>query len=109
MKESWNSALGILEQLHADDDGRSLNRSGLDAAPSKMDIDRNVDMPPAEPLVVEASPTVSERKEITNWLQKIHQQIRHRDKRTLVRLLKRRGTHPWVLKMAHDHRCSPSA
>ena len=71
-----------------------------------MDIDRNVDMPPAEATVVEASPTASERKEITNWLQKIHQQIGHRDNRTLVRLLKQRGTHPWVLKMAHDHRCS---
>ena len=71
-----------------------------------MDIDRNVDMPPAEPRVVEASPTASERKEITNWLQKIHQQIEHCDNRTLVRLWKRRGTHPWVLKMAHDHRCS---
>ena len=23
-----------------------------------------------------------------------------------MRLLKQRGTHPWVLKMAHDHRCS---
>ena len=79
---------------------------GLDAAPSEMDIDRNADMPPAEPLVVEASPTASERKEITNWLQKIHQQIGHLDNRTLVRLLKQRGTHPWVLKMAHDHRCS---
>ena len=78
----------------------------MDAAPSEMDIDRNVDMPPAEPPVVEASPTASERKEFTNWLQKIHQQIGHRDNRTLVRLLKQRGTHPWVLKMAHDHRCS---
>ena len=81
MKDSWNSALGILEQLHADDDGRPFNPSAsswenpvrLDAAPSEMDIDRNVDMPPAEPPVVEASPTASERKEITNWLQKIHQ------------------------------------
>ena len=111
LKDSWNSALGILEQLHADDDGRPFNPSasswenpvGLDA---EMEIDRNVDMPPAEPTVVEASPTASERKEITNWLQKIHQQIGHRDNRTLVRLLKQRGTHPCVLKMAHDHRCS---
>ena len=46
------------------------------------------------------------REEITNWLQKIHQQIGHRDNRTLVILLKQRGIHPWVLKMAHDHRCS---
>ena len=71
-----------------------------------MDIDRDADMPSPEPPVVEASPTVSERKEITNWLQKIHQQIGHRDNRTPVRLLKQRGTHPCVLKMAHDHRCS---
>ena len=70
-KTSWNSALGILEQLHADDDGRPFNPSaytwenpvGLDAAaPSEMDIDRIVDMPPAEPPVVEASPTASERR-----------------------------------------------
>ena len=45
-------------------------------------------------------------REITNWLQKIHQQVGHRDNRTLVRLVKQRGTHPWVLKMAHEHRCS---
>ena len=96
VKDSWNSALGILEQLHAYDDGLPFNPYasswenpvGLDVAPSEMDIDRNVDMPPAEPPVVEASPTASERKEITNWLKKIHQQIGHRDNRTLVRLLK---------------------
>ena len=51
-------------------------------------------------------PNSSERKEITKWLQKIHQQIGHRDNHTLVRLLKQRGTHPWVLKMATEHRCS---
>ena len=53
VKDSWNSALGILEQLHDDDDGRLFNPSasswenpvGLDAVPSEMDIDRNVDMP----------------------------------------------------------------
>ena len=68
VKDSWNSALGILEQLHADDDERPFdpfassceNPVGLDAAPSEMNIDRNVDMPPSEPPVVEASPTVSE-------------------------------------------------
>ena len=73
--------------------------------PSEMDIDRNVDMARQQShLFVEASPTASERKEITNWLKKIHQQIGHRDNRTLVRLLKQRGTHLRVLKMAHDHR-----
>ena len=114
VKGSWNSALGILEQLHPDDDERPFdpsassgeNPAGLDAAPSDMDIVRDVDMPPPEPPVVEASPTASERKEITNWLRKIHQQIGHRDNRTLVILLKQRGTHPWFLRMAHDHRCS---
>ena len=114
VRDSWNSALGILEQLHSDDDERPFdpsassweNPAGLDAAPSEMDIDRDVDMPSSEPPIVEASPTVSEREEITNWLQKIHQQIGHRDNRTLVRLSKQRGTHPWVLKMAHDHPCS---
>ena len=54
VKDSWNSTLGILEQLHDDDDGRLFNPSasswenpvGLDAEPSEMDIDCNVDMPP---------------------------------------------------------------
>ena len=54
-------------------------------------------MPPPDPPV-EASPTVSEKKEITVWLQRIHQQIGHRDNRTLVRLLKQRGTNPWVFE-----------
>ena len=39
---------------------------------------------------------------LSDWLQKIHQQIGHRDNRTLVRLLKQRGTHPWVLKKATE-------
>ena len=114
VKDSWHSALGILEQLHSDDDVQPFdpsassweNRAGLDATSSEMDIDRNVDMPSSEPPVIDASPTVSERKEITNWLHQIHQQIGHRDIRTLARLLKQRGTLPWVLMMAHDHRCS---
>ena len=73
-----------------------------------MEVDREVDVSPAKPAppVVDAGPNSSERKEITNWLQKIHQQIGHRDDRTLVRLLKQRGTHSWVLKMATEHRCS---
>ena len=45
-------------------------------------------------------------EEITIRLQKIHQQIGHRDNRTLVRLLKQRGTHPWFLKTTTEHRCS---
>ena len=56
-------------------------------------------------LLREVRPRLSEKR-IPIGLQKIHQQIGHRDNRTLVRLLKQRGTHPWVLKMAHDHRCS---
>ena len=79
MKDSWHSVLGILEQLHSDDDERPLDPSasswetpaGLNAAPSKMDIDRDVDTLPPESSV-EASPTASERKEITCWLQKFH-------------------------------------
>ena len=68
-----------------------------------MEVGREVDvpppaLPPSPPLVVDASPNSSEQKAITNWLQKIHQQIGHRDNRTLVRLLKQRGTHPWVLR-----------
>ena len=46
-KDSWNSALGILEQLHPDDDERpfdpsassSENPTCFDAAPSRMDVD----------------------------------------------------------------------
>ena len=76
----------------------------------RREVDREVDvpppaLPPPEPPVVDASPNSSERKEIANWLQKIHQQIGHRDNRTLVRLLKQRGTHRWFLKMAQEHRC----
>ena len=41
--------------------------------------------PPA-PHVVDVGPNSSKRKEITNWLQKIHQQIGHRDNRTLVKV-----------------------
>ena len=63
-------------------------------------------LPPPGPPVVGASPNSHERKEITSWLQKIHRQIGLRDNLTLVRLLKQRGTHPWVLKMAREHRCS---
>ena len=46
---------------------------------------------------------LSEKK--TNWIQTIHQQIGHRDNRTLVRLLKQRGTHVF-LKMTTEHRCN---
>ena len=104
--------LCILEQLHSDDDERPFDPSasswenpvGLDAAPSEMDIDRNVDMPSSEPSVVEASPTVSERKEITIWLQKIHQQIGLRDNSTLVKLLKQRGPHNGSRWLLHEQR-----
>ena len=53
VKDSWNSALDILEQLHADDDGRPFN-------PSASSWEK--------PVVWTL--TASERKEITNWLQK---------------------------------------
>ena len=53
-----------------------------------MEVDREVDvpppalpppaLPPPAPPVVDAGPNSSERKEITNWLLKIHQQIGHR-------------------------------
>ena len=52
-------------------------------------------LPPPAPLV-DAGPNPRERKEINIWFQEIHQQSGHRDNRTLVRLLKQRGTHPWV-------------
>ena len=113
-RDSWHSALGILQHLHPDNDERPRDPSasswdrpiGLDAAQSVMEIDHVVEAAPSVPPVVEASPTASERRGITNWLLKIHRQIRHRDNRKLVRLLKQRGTHPWLLKMAHEHRCS---
>ena len=114
VKDRWVSVLGILEHLHPNEDERPLNPSAS-SHEAPMEVDREVDvpppalppsaLPPTAPLV-DAGPNSSERKEITNWLQKIHQQIGHRDNRTLVRLLKQRGTHPWVLKMATEHRCS---
>ena len=74
-------------------------RRAFDTNETPMEVGREVDvpppaLPPSAPLVVDASPNSSEQKEITNWLQKIHQQIGHRDNRTLVRLLRQRGTHP---------------
>ena len=114
MKDSWHSVWGILEHLHPDEDERPFNPSAS-SHETPMEVDREVDvpppalppsaLPPPAPLV-DAGPNSSERKEITNWSQKIHQQIGHRDNRTLVRLLKQRVTHPWVLKMATEHRCS---
>ena len=100
-KDSWHSALGIPGHLRPDDDERPLDLSaccwetliGLESIPSEMEVGRAVEMAPPVPLVVDASPTSSERKEITNWLRQIHRQIGHRDNRTLVRLLKQRGTH----------------
>ena len=56
-------------------------------------------------LLRRVQPCLREKK-LPSGYRKIHQQIGHRDNRTLVRLLKQRGTHPWVLKMARDHRCS---
>ena len=124
MKDSWHSVLGILEHVHPDENERpSIPPASCRETPferenttSEMDVDREVDvpppalpppaLPPPAPPVVDAGPNSSEREEITNWLQKIHQQIGHRDNRTLVRLLKQRGTPPWVLKMATEHRCS---
>ena len=112
VKDSWHSVSGIPEHFHPDEDERPFNPSAS-SHETPMEVDREVDVPPPSlppaalpppaPLV-DASPNSSERKEITNWLQKIHQQIGHRDNRTLVRLLKQRGTHPLVLKMATEHR-----
>ena len=106
VKDSWHSVLGIVEHLHPDDDERPFNPSAS-SHETPMEVDHEVDVPPPALLpsalpppapLVDAGPNSSERKEITNWLQKIHQQIGHRDNRTLVRLLKQRGTHPCVFK-----------
>ena len=56
-------------------------------------------------LLKQVPPCLREKKSPIGC-RKIHQQIGHRDNRTVVRLLKQRGTHPQVLKMVHDHRCS---
>ena len=77
MKDSWHSALGILAHLHRDNGERSHDPSasswetpiGLDAAPSEMETDDEVEAAPPAPLVVEAGPTSSKRREITNWVQ----------------------------------------
>ena len=112
--------MGILEHLHPVDDERPLHSSPsiretpieMEPTTSGMEFDMpppalpSPELPPPATPVVEASPNPSERKEITNWMQKIHRQIGHRDNRTLERLLKQRGTHPWALKMAHEHRFS---
>ena len=45
-------------------------------APPDMEIDHEVDAAPPAPPVVEARPTAFERRDITNWLQKSHRQIR---------------------------------
>ena len=77
MKDSWHSALGILAHLHRDngegphDPSASSweTRIGLDAAPSEMETDREVEAALPVPLVVEAGPTSSDRREIPNWVQ----------------------------------------
>ena len=54
MKDSWHSAWGILEHLHPVDDERPLRSSPssretpieMESAPSEMEVDREVDMPP---------------------------------------------------------------
>ena len=55
-------------------------------------------------LMCIATATVSERRSPIGY--KRFMNSGHRDNRTLVRLLKQRGTHPRVLKMATEHRCS---
>ena len=113
-KDCWQFVVGILEHLHPDDDERPHDPSAsswdtpieLNAAQPDMEIDHEDEAASPAPLVVEASPTAFERRDITNWLQNVHRQIGHRDNRTLVRFLKQRGTHPWVLKMAQEFRCS---
>ena len=49
--------------------------------------------------------TAKEKKDINNWLRKVHRQIGHRSNRKLVELLKARGTHPVTLEMARTFKC----
>ena len=71
-----------------------------------MKIDHEIEAAPPAPPVVEASGTASERRDITNWLQKVNPQIGHRHNRTMLRSLKQRGMYFGVLKMAQEYRCS---
>ena len=81
VKDSWHAVLGILDHLHPDEDERPSNPSAS-SHETPMEVDREVDvpppalpptaLPPPAPLVVDAGPNSSVRKEITNWLQKIH-------------------------------------
>ena len=78
MKDSWHCVLGDLEHLHSNDDERPLIPSAsshetpieMENTTSEMEVDREVNapppaLPPAAPLVVDASPNSSERKQIT--------------------------------------------
>eukprot|EP00974_Lingulodinium_polyedra_P014793 1431185-Lingulodinium_polyedra.AAC.1 len=78
----------------------------LEVPPPAGEAEAVPDVPPPPAVAERGGPLARERKEIHGWLQKVHRQIGHRDNRTLVRLLKQRGTHPWVLKMAQEFRCS---
>ena len=91
-KDSWHSVFGSLEHLHPDEDERPPIPSASshetpferENTTSEMKVDREVDvpppalpppaLPPPAPLVVDAGPNSSERKEITDWLHKIHKQ-----------------------------------
>ena len=74
-KDSWHSVLGILGHVHPDEDERPFNPSAS-SHETPMEVDRGVDvpppalpppaLPPPAPLVVDAGPNSSERKEITN-------------------------------------------
>ena len=68
--------------------------------------------PPPDPTVLDArAPHDADQlhgrdhKEVLVWLMKLHRQIGHHSNRTLIRLLKNRGTHPPVLKLAETCRC----
>ena len=78
VKDRWQF-WAFWELLHPDEDERTPIPSASSHEPP-MEVDREVDVPPPAlpppaltppaPLVVDAGPNSSERKEITNWLKK---------------------------------------
>ena len=46
-----------------------------------------------------------EKRRVDDWLRKLHRQLGHAANRTMVDLLRRRGTHPVTLELARRFHC----